>query len=182
MSEVEIQEVRANLVQMRLPCERAWLAQRVHTFLGHFFTANETEDETAARIDDWIAAVGHLPEWAVDQAFTNRLQENTRRKPLPGEIIGGCKVVMAPLKEIETALDIRAEYNLHTHVSKTARNTKKIAQGLKDLADAMRPPQALKSPTWSPEAEEAGPVKIEVLEGPSDALLDTPLVKGGQAR
>ena len=183
MNEDEIAECRAGLVQMRWPAERSWLAQRIHTFLGHFFTADETENETVARIDDWIDAIGHLPEWAIDQAIRMRLQENSRRKPLPGEIIASCKLVMAPLKSIEQSLDIRAEHNLHKSVTKTARNTKKIAKGLADLAVAMRPPKALKSPTWKPEpGQDDGPGIIVELAEPSKALLKTPLVSGQKGR
>lgn len=67
------------------PVNREWLSGRVGVLLGHYWTPDTPEQMTQAIARDWIGALCHLPQWALDVACKDWIANGTR-KPVPGDI------------------------------------------------------------------------------------------------
>lgn len=63
-----------------------WLAIRVATFLGHYWTPDTRPAEKEMMIADWCDALDGLPQQSIERAISMRLKSSDRRKPFPGEI------------------------------------------------------------------------------------------------
>ena len=89
------------------PAREVWLKGRVLLLLRHFYQANDTPQIMAGIGNDWQAVLGHLPEWAVEEACTGYHTTDAGRvgrKPTPGMIYDLAARKVADLRrEVERA-------------------------------------------------------------------------------
>jgi hypothetical protein len=68
---------------------------RVRTFLNIFWVKELSVIEDKALLADWCDQLRGFPQAAVDRAIHERIGENTRRDPRPGEIVARCREIIA---------------------------------------------------------------------------------------
>lgn len=61
------------------PANREWIAGRVATLLSHFYVSSMGASEMRAIAEDWIAALGEFPNWAIQEACAEYLATETRK-------------------------------------------------------------------------------------------------------
>jgi hypothetical protein len=77
------------------PPSEEWLRFRVRTFLNIFYIKELSVIEDKALLADWCDQLRGFPQAAVDRAIHERIGENTRRDPRPGEIVARCREIIA---------------------------------------------------------------------------------------
>jgi hypothetical protein len=81
----------------------AWITGRVETLLSHFFQPDQPAEVTEAAIEDWVSALAGQPIVAIDHACRAYLKDNTRRRPVPSEILARALQYAETRRPIEQA-------------------------------------------------------------------------------
>lgn len=63
-----------------------WLMARVRTLLRHFWEARMSEAEETMMMADWLDALDHLPQEAIEMAIRGLIRSPSRHRPTPGEV------------------------------------------------------------------------------------------------
>lgn len=83
---------------------RGWLAARIAALLGHYYEIDADELTNKAIAQDWIGALCHLPQWALEAACLDWLTTE-QRKPTPAGIRELATRRMAPVDEAARYID-----------------------------------------------------------------------------
>lgn len=86
-----------------------WLAIRIGTFLAHFWTPNQSEQEKEIILFDWCEVLGDLPQAAIEAAIRERLSTADRSRPIPGEIrsLARAFIIRQPTPVQTTPFEVR---------------------------------------------------------------------------
>ena len=84
-TEAQAQMLMKACETLRQPVKREWLMGRIATLLSHFYVSPMSETEVRAVAEDWAAALGAFPQWAVAEACAEWLR-SSNRKPTIADI------------------------------------------------------------------------------------------------
>ena len=73
------------------PAEPKWVNQRVIAFLSHYFVPDIPPQAQLVALADWVRLLSPFPQWAIEAAVEEWLSRPGRQKPMPGDIIAGCR-------------------------------------------------------------------------------------------
>lgn len=96
-SRTDRDQIVSSIGQLRTPCDQAWLMARVLSLLSQYFAADIPESVKRIEAEDWRAALGVWPAWAIEKAcrwWKSDENPDHRRKPLEGDIVERVKFEM----------------------------------------------------------------------------------------
>lgn len=73
-----------------------WMTARVYSLMFHFWRDDMPVEVRAMVIADWRSALGDIPKAAIEMAIAERVRDDDRRKPIPGEIRQRAKKFLQP--------------------------------------------------------------------------------------
>ena len=82
-------EVALHVAQLSEPADLTWLMARVAALLSPYYTGDVPHGVRVMEAEDWAAALGEYPQWAVTKAvrwWKSEANPDRRKKPLEGDI------------------------------------------------------------------------------------------------
>lgn len=86
--------IEAGLKELSQPCDPAWLMARILALLSPYFASDIPESVRRMEAEDWRAALGGKPQWAIEKAcrwWKSDENPDHRKKPLEGDIVDRVK-------------------------------------------------------------------------------------------
>ncbi len=74
-----------------------WMTARIYSLMFHFWRDDMPIEVRAMVIADWRSALGDIPKAAIEMAIAERVRDDDRRKPIPGEIRQRAKKFLQPV-------------------------------------------------------------------------------------
>ena len=104
----ERNQIAALVAEISKPIAPAKLMHRVLALLAPYFATDTPQSVREVEAEDWLAALGDYPEWAVTAAarwWKSDANPDRRKKPLEGDIAARCKVEMGVVSVAKLAVD-----------------------------------------------------------------------------
>lgn len=89
----DIATVTAAMADLTRPCSPVWCMARVASLLNPYFEKDTPQAVRELEMEDWLAALGGYPQWAIDRAvrFWKSAENPQRhRRPVEGDIAARC--------------------------------------------------------------------------------------------
>lgn len=101
-------QIAARVAEISKPVAPAKLMHRVLALLSPYFATDTPQSVREVEAEDWLAALGGYPEWAVTAAarwWKSDANPDRRKRPMEGDIAARCKVEMGVVSIAKLAVD-----------------------------------------------------------------------------